>query len=225
MLKTDLFDEACGEMHLIGSVGERYLALGIDCDAATARAARQRLVSEGRPAQCIVADVRRLPFRSTCLVTILSVSTLDHLATKAEIELALHELRRVLGPGGRLLLTMDNPHNPEVALRAILPARLVRMLRAEAFPLGSTVGPAEGREMLLRVGLQVVHQAHVEHAPRYIAIRVATQIDRACHRTSTPWLQRLLHTFERLADTPLARITAHYTLWIAAAPSDERARP
>lgn len=222
-LKTDLYDEACGEMHLLGSLREEHFPLGIDIDRNTAQEARRRLAAVNIQACCVAADVRNLPFRSACVSGVLSISTLDHLNSKAEIDTALREIRRVTIPGGLLLWTMDNPHNPEVALRAWLPPYVVHKLRADAFPLGTSVSAREGREMLLHTGLSVVKQALIEHAPRYGGIRIAKVIDRARHGRSSPWLLRLLRSFECLTATPLAGITGHYALWIAKAASDETA--
>ena len=46
------------------------------------------------------ADVRRLPLADNRVDVVLSNSTLDHFDTEQEIEESLHELARVLKPGG-----------------------------------------------------------------------------------------------------------------------------
>ena len=74
--------------------------------AATAAAAKH----PGLETAC--AEVRHLPFRDGEFDAVVSSSTLDHLDTVDEIAVALRELRRILRPGGELVVTLDNPANP-----------------------------------------------------------------------------------------------------------------
>jgi SAM-dependent methyltransferase len=215
MLKTDLFDEASGPHHAWQDIPEGWVPLGIDVDLNIARAARQRLVSEGRTPWCVAADVRRLPLRPRCLAGTLSLSTLDHLESGDEIQAAIHELARVLRPDGRLLITLDNPLNLEVALRSRLPSVIVRRLRADTFWLGATVGSRRGSRMLARAGFSILQQSFVEHAPRYVTIRLAPRLASAGSRRMESLLVAAMHFLERLAGTPFSRLTGHYTAWIA----------
>jgi len=70
---------------------------------------------------------RRLPGSLGALLktfdTVLSNSTLDHFDGAAQIRVSLAEPARVLRPGGRLLVTLDNPANPLLALSKALPSR------------------------------------------------------------------------------------------------------
>ncbi len=50
------------------------------------------------------ADVRHLPFEDSSYDKVLSISTIEHIDDDA---LALHEMLRVLKPGGLLLLTTE----------------------------------------------------------------------------------------------------------------------
>src|SRR6266851_3054892 len=115
-LKTDLFEEAITDHHVLGELGPGNI--GIDCSLAIADAARKRL---GGRYRVVVGDLRSLPFRARCLGRILAGSSLDHFAEKREIDIALAELIRVLEPGGVLVVTFDNPHNPAVWLRNRMP--------------------------------------------------------------------------------------------------------
>jgi SAM-dependent methyltransferase len=68
--------------------------------------------------ETVVADVRELPFEDACFDQVLLVSTLEHIGADNEVygvegardesgrEAALIELRRVLRPSGRLLVTV-----------------------------------------------------------------------------------------------------------------------
>ena len=217
VLKTDLFDEASGPHHFAGAAGARRW-LGIDLDRRVARAAGARLAAEGLPGACVVGDARRLPFASGSLAAVLSVSTLDHFDTRAEIAEALAEIARALRPGGRLLLTLDNPANPEVALRARLPGGLVARLRADTFRLGKTVGAGNGTHLLGAAGLIVERRGFVVHSPRWPAIRLLDRLQAAGRHRWLAAAVRGVMWIEGLARTPLARLSGHYTAWIARRP-------
>lgn len=217
VLKTDLFDEACGPHHFAGAAGARRW-LGVDLDLGVARAARRRLAAEGLAGSCVVADVRRLPFAAASLAAALSLSTLDHFEATAEISAALREIGRVVRPSGRLMLTLDNPANPEVALRAHLPARLVARLRADAFPLGRTVGAGVGSQLLAAAGWIVERRGFVGHSPRWPAIRLLARLESGGRAGALARALRGVVGFERLARTPLARLSGHYSAWIARRP-------
>jgi len=77
---------------------------------ATVRKARLRA---RRPVpQFLAADARGLPLRTASFDLVLSTSTLDHFDSRREFVAAIAEIARVLRPGGRLVLTIDNPSNP-----------------------------------------------------------------------------------------------------------------
>ena len=125
------------------------------------------------------------------------------------------EAFRVLRPGGRLLLTLDNPWNPEVALRRALPEAIVSRLRADTFPLGVTLSGRRGRRLLERSGFVVVHQTYLVHAPRYPAIRLLAWLDR---RGRAGWAESLVDRLEALARWPSRAVTGHYVAWVARKP-------
>ena len=202
LLKTDLFDEASGPHHAWQDIPEGWVPLGIDVDPSIAHAARQRLVSEVRTPWCVVADIRKLPLRSACLAGALSLSTLDHLESGDEIQAAIRELARVLRPDGRLLITLDNPLDLEVALRSRLPSVIVRRLHADTFRLGTTVGSRRGSRMLALSGFGILQQSFVEHAPRYVTIRLARRLASAGSRRMDPLMVAAMHVLEGLAGTP-----------------------
>jgi len=99
-----------------------------------------------------VADVRQLDFGDNSIELIISNSTLDHFQQAEDIDRSLAELARVLVPGGLLLVTMDNPLNPVIALRNRLPKSLLgrtalapvfRRAHVFAQPTGSRPKPPE----------------------------------------------------------------------------------
>jgi len=60
------------------------------------------------------ADIRLLPFRSSGFDVVMSAHTLEHLSDPLD---GLHEMVRVLRPGGTLLLVTTRPSVPEAVLR------------------------------------------------------------------------------------------------------------
>ena len=137
VLKTDLFDEVAGS-GLVPWLSSTFATVtGIDLSPAIVDMARARYPS--LHAEC--ADVRDLPFADSTFDAVVSNSTLDHFASGDDIATAFGELHRVLRPGGSLLVTLDNPRNPVIALRNALPARLRVASRMVPFSVGATCGP------------------------------------------------------------------------------------
>ena len=213
MLKTDLFDEASGPHHHLHSLGAKAQPIGMDWDLGVARAAQTRLTHAGIAAQLVVCDVRALPFAASSLPAALSLSTLDRFPSTESIVDGLRELARVVRTGGMLMLTLDNPANPEVLLRARLPSVLVRHLRADAFPLGRTLNPRQAERIFRELQLEVVSRDYLLHAPRFIGIRVLNWLESRERQATAQWVSRLLGGFEALYKSPLRSFTGHYIGW------------
>lgn len=64
----------------------------------------------GERAHVVRADVRALPLRNSCAPAALHIAVLHHLASREERVQALHELRRVLRPGARALISSWGLH-------------------------------------------------------------------------------------------------------------------
>lgn len=199
-LKTDLFEERSPDRALLPHLRTAEW-LGSDLSPEVARAA----VHLGTAA-AVAADVRRLPFGDGTVDGILSTSTLDHFDHTAEIDRSLAELRRVLAPGGHLVLSLDNPHNPLIRLRNALPSGLARRTGLVPFSVGATYGAAEGRAALQRAGFEVLRTAHLLHAPHVIGTRMA----------AWRWYEhQVLPRFDRLAHTRMARFSGHFVAFHA----------
>ncbi|MEP6996596.1 MAG: class I SAM-dependent methyltransferase, partial [Betaproteobacteria bacterium] len=198
LLKTDLFDEAMGDglYPLLSARAERVTGLDVAPSVLTAATTRHPAVL------AVAADVRRLPFASGAFDIVVSNSTLDHFKTRDEILTSLRCLHRVLRPGGRLLLTMDNLANPVVLLRNLLPYRLLHRLKLVAYPIGATGGPGTLRRMLRDAGFDVLETVALLHCPRALSVAMA----RRCERRGTPQacarFLRAARRWEHLAHWP-----------------------
>jgi SAM-dependent methyltransferase len=178
-LKTDLFEEALSPSAPLHDLGPGSVGLDVSLDVA--RGARQRL---GPGVPCVVADLRAMPFRDGSLRGILSGSSLDHFSCHADVSAGLGELARVMAPGGTLVLTFDNPHNPVVWVRNHLPFRLLKACGLVPYYVGVTLGRKETIRELEALGLDITETRAVAHAPRAPAI----------------WLVRLVERFGRRSD-------------------------
>ena len=166
-LKTDCFDEAVGVGLLPALTARAERVLAVDTSAEIVTAARQRYPQlDARQ-----MDVRNVHAELGAVDLIVSNSTLDHFDDPAELREAIAELAAALRPGGTLLITLDNPLNPLVALRNRIP-RLLRRLGAIPYDVGRTVGPRSLRRLLEANGLVVVRTGAMMHVPRPFAILV-----------------------------------------------------
>lgn len=214
VLKTDLFDEAVGGglLDAIASSGDG--PVGVDLSPRVARAARS---GRGVPL-AVAADVRKLPFPPDSFDTIVSISTLDHFPDREEIGVALAELARVLAPGGRLILTLDNPWNPAVALRNSFPGAWLRAVGLVPYYVGATLGPRQARAALGRVGLEVVEIEAVLHVPRAPAVALASVLEKRAGARAAQAFLRITGAFEALARWPTRFLTGHYVAALAVGP-------
>ena len=200
-LKTDLFDEAVGA-GLVGALGRHAgTVTAVDVSPAVVAAARER--HPGLDARC--ADTRRLPFEDGAFDLVLSNSTLDHFESLDDVRAALAELHRVLEPGGRLVITLDNAANPLVAVRNALPARVLSRLRLVPYPVGATCGPRRLRRLLASAGFAVEASRGVMHCPRLLARAAAALV-----APGSPGLLRGVLALERLGSLPTRYLTAQF---------------
>jgi ubiquinone/menaquinone biosynthesis C-methylase UbiE len=201
ILKTDLFDEAVGE-GLVTTLGARAdEVVGVDVSPAVVDAARARYPE--LDARC--ADTRHLPFPDASFAAVVSNSTLDHFRRREDIEAALAELRRVLKPGGRLIVSLDNGANPLVMLRNALPAAPLRALGVVPYPVGATCGPRGLRRLLAEAGFEVEATRALMHCPRLLARGAAALTPGTSER-----LLRAVLSLERLGATPVRHLTAQF---------------
>ena len=198
-LKTDTAEETHPVRALLPSLGSATW-VGIDA----AHSALRGAVGCAR----VQADVRRLPFPSGTFDGVLSTSTLDHFDVVSDIDVSLRELRRVLRPEGRLVLTLDNPRNPLIRLRNALPPAVRRRTGLVPFHVGPTLDVHDGAAALERAGFVVLDTAHLLHAPHVVGTRLA----------AFEAVESLLPRVDRwLGARGSAATTGHFAAFLAAA--------
>ena len=205
-LKTDAFDEACGRRQLTAALGEHVVVVDVSprVVAQVARAAW--------PGVALAAgDVRRLPFVDGSFDVVLSTSTLDHFDRRGEIDVALAELRRVLGDRGRLLVTLDNPANPLLRLRRLIYAWTGSIRGVIPFRMGLTLSRRDLLDAMHRAGFDVFDSGYVVHAPRLLALWAGEWAARRGAHGAARRLGALLGAIERVARRmPTRPWTAHF---------------
>ena len=206
ILKTDVFDEAFGEGLYPLLAAHADNVVGTDISGTILAAA-----SERHPGfETVHADVRQLPFEDDSFDAVVSISTLDHFESRAEILAGLRELTRVLRPGGQLLLTLDNLANPVVLLRNALPLRWLMGLRVVPYYVGATCGPRRLARYAGEAGLDVLDTAAIMHCPRVLAVPLARWLAKNGSDRAQERLLRALTSFEKLAGWPTRFLSGHF---------------
>lgn len=210
VLKTDLFDEAVGEGNLSALESLTDEIHGIDIAASVVEAAGRRC----QRLQAKVADVRELPYPDRRFDGVLSLSTLDHFDDGSDITRSFREIRRVLKPGGQLVLTLDNPLNPIIALRQALPSGWLRKTGLVPYHCGKTLPPRALRGIIEEAGFAVTDFSSTVHCPRVMAVAAASGVERrlggAEGRAARALLQ-ILAAFECLEHLPTRWLTGHFS--------------
>lgn len=199
-LKTDLYEERGEDRALLPHLADADW-VGIDLSPLVADRSSRVVLG-------LAADVRQLPFGAATFDGILSTSTLDHFDDEGSLREAVDELRRVLRPGGDLVLTLDNPANPLIRLRNALPSAVAGRTGLVPFAVGETLDERTGRRMLETAGFSVVAVEHLLHVPHVVGTRLA----------SWDWYaRRVMPRFAALAGTRVAHRTGHYVAFHAVA--------
>jgi glycine/sarcosine N-methyltransferase len=91
---------------LLGLAAHGHLLTGSDISAGAVRRARDECRQRGLRAGLTLADMRALPFADgTFEVVVCADNSLPHLLTAEDVVRALGEMRRVVSPGGLVLVT------------------------------------------------------------------------------------------------------------------------
>lgn len=211
-VKTDAFEEAVGEGPLAMPGAAYQNCLYFDCAERILVQARKR-----HPAlAAVVCDTRAIPLPE-CADAVVSFSTLDHFERRADFMQALAELHRILRPGGKLVITLDNPANPLVWFRNRIPRRFREGTGLVPYFVGYTVGaPGLGR-VLEETGFLVRECTGVLHCPRVLAIPFCEFIQRR-NPAMGRLLLRCLRAFEQCERLPTRYLSAHFVAALAEKP-------
>jgi SAM-dependent methyltransferase len=184
----------------------------MDVAITTVRNARGH--SDTAAARFLNADVRSLPFCSDSIDLIFSNSTLDHFESAGELRRAIGEMARVLRPGGRLIITLDNPWNP-----LYHPLRWASRLRWAPFFLGYTTSQAGLAKELADAGLQVLDTGVLIHNPRIVSTLLFLAIRQVMGSYADGPIRLLLRMFSQLGHLPTRKLTACFVAACAEKPA------
>jgi SAM-dependent methyltransferase len=140
-----------------------------------------------------VADVRKLPFADGAFALVVSTSTLDHFADPEDLGRSLRELARILEPGGRLVITLDNRQNIFDPL-----LRLAARAGATPYTLGRSYSASRLRSELEGAGFTVRETTAILHNPRLVAVAAVMIARRLGWGPLTRLVQRSLLAAQRL---------------------------
>lgn len=211
VLKTDLFDEVVGSGLVPWLSASFAHVAGVDISPALVDIVRARYPE----LHADTGDVRELPFPDATFDNVVSNSTLDHFPSYDDIGVALKELHRVMRTGGTLLVTLDNPRNPVIAIRNALPERLRAASRMVPFAVGATCGPRQLRALLQQTGFEVLRMGAVFHCPRVLVVLGGHVIDRFGDATAKRRYAKFWTAFEGLGKLPTRFLTGHFVAALA----------
>jgi len=209
-LKTDLYDEATYSDWVLGPfVPQNTPCIGIDLSFNTAQAAQRRMktrnVTEHR---VVLNDVRCLSFHSQFFNYVLSHSSIDHFENKEDISLAIGEMYRVLKPGGLLMITLDNPHNPVVMIRNLIPLSMLQFLKIVPYQVGRTIPSEELRGILKEEGFKISKDSFIDHGPRFLTIKLCKWFEK--NNSALDQYMKVLRFFEKMAHWPTSHLSGYF---------------
>ena len=217
VLKTDLFEEANGEDHILADLGAKaHSVIGMDCLPSTVARAARRFRFPGL--HLTVADLLALNFADSTFDLIVSTSTLDHFDERAQFLEALQELKRVLRPGGRMILVLDNPLNP-----TYLPLKWICRWLAP-YRLGYATSRRNFCAALQAMGLEVLGSDYLIHNPRMFSTALFLVLRRALGRRAEKLIEVLVQGFALLGRLPTRPLTACFSVVCAQKPVAQHAR-
>ncbi len=206
VLKTDLWEEGVAGDELLFTLARRARSTcGIDVSPTIVEAASQAAARAGVDPRLVSADLGELPIEDGAVDAVLSTSTIDHLEESERLA-ALREVRRVLAPGGVVVITCDNASNVGEPL-----LRLAARLGLVPFPLGPGATLDGLRQLLRRAGFDDGEHAYLVHGPRV----VTTLLSRAMRRLGGPHADDGVARLLRLLDAAGSRAPRRMAAFVA----------
>jgi ubiquinone/menaquinone biosynthesis C-methylase UbiE len=200
---------------LVGGALARHgrQVFGIDISAGMLRHARDRM-----PGRLALADVCRLPFRTGSLAGCYAIWML-HLAS--DVSLALAEARRVLSPGGRLVVVPASNRPRGDAIGNLMYAMQTRLLGERSQKGGvDELLELAGRCGFTPAGRHELIQSY-EHAPEAMAREIETRNFSSLQDVNEQqWREIVLPTVAALRalpdpEKPIERRTVHEAVVLA----------
>jgi SAM-dependent methyltransferase len=213
-LKTDLFEESTGVDALLWRMPAGVPRIGMDLSPGIA--ARAGHNDPLGALACVAADARTLPFAANSFRYVLSPSTLDHFCHEGDLHVSLCELRRILAPGGRLVITLANRSNVGDPL-----LRLAIRLGLAPYFIGSRYTADELRRALEAAGFRVDDVTAIVHHPRLMAT-LFVRIGRVLRwRPAVRAMERLLLAMQRCEATRWRYATGCFVAALAVKTEEE----
>ena len=209
ILKTDLFAEGISPSRAflwdILKTGNHVVGIDISSDIVMRAISNAGRIAPDAALDGINSDLRKLPFADNSFDVIISDSSLDHFRRKQDISTSIFELSRVLKPGGKLIITLDNKHNLTEPL-----FRLWIWLKLSSFFIGKTMSLEELKQSLCNAGLQVTDTTAIMHNPRFFTKLVIKIIRRARGSKNDNTISMFLSFFDSLENTSTRLFTAQF---------------
>lgn len=120
-IQPPTLDIGCAFGEFAGVFFERYIEVGVDISNKDLMLAAQKK----RYKDLILADARKLPFKTNTFNTVIGVSSLEHIA---HVDKVITEAYRVLKPGGRFVITV-----PTNALNELILAPFAKSTITKAY--------------------------------------------------------------------------------------------
>jgi SAM-dependent methyltransferase len=191
VLKTDLFEEAMGTADAFADslCHAGTTVIGMDLSPTMVARAGAR---NGTRLCHVAGDARHLPFVEHSFALVVSPSTLDHFPDPRDLHRSLREIARILVPGGRLIITLDNRQNVFDPL-----LRLAIRLRRVPFYIGRSYTVRELRNELEAAGFAVEDTSAIVHHPRMMAVAAVAFANRLGWPPLIRGVQRALSAAQR----------------------------
>lgn len=212
VLKTDLYEEATGIYGLMSILEQKNkAAFGIDISEKVVHSARRIQIEKHNSQYCMaVTDIRKAAIKTCTFDQVISNSTLDHFHNKQDILLSLKELWRIMKPGGKLIVTLDNRSNPFIFLRNLLPYRFLHYFGIIPFYMGITVSMNELICMLRSNGFIVHDNKVIVHFPRIFGIRIGYMLNLIGNNKLKNYFIKMLEKCESLEKFPTRNQTGYF---------------
>ena len=212
ILKTDAFEEAMGADSFLADLKQDGRQItGMDLSSEIARRASENHAASG--IRFLAADVRCLPLSDASFSVVVSPSTLDHFLDSSDLEVSLSELFRIMQPGGRLVITLDNRQNLFDPL-----LKLVHRLGLVPYFIGRSYTVKELCSELRQAGFEVRNTTAILHNPRLVAVATMRLVRWLRWRPLIRLTEKLIVAAQRLENTWLCYYTGSFVAALAVRP-------